>query len=167
MRRLAAVCIDDDLAPGQSAVALRPANDKSACRIDQNSCIRVRQFRRERRHNDQSGHILTNLLQIRLGAMLRRQHHGVHTHRLPVLVILDGHLSLAVRTKIPDQALPTHFRQTLRHLVGERNRQRHQLRRLAARIAKHQPLVSGAVVQISASRFFGFIRFVDAQRNVG
>ena len=64
-------------------------------------------------------------------------------HRTPV-AIADADLSLAVRPQVGERAVLANIRQSARQAVGQRDRQRHQLRRLVGGIAEHHPLIAGS-----------------------
>ncbi len=59
-------------------------------------------------------------------------------------VVLDRHLGLAVGSQVGQLTALPDLRQAPRQAVGERDRQRHELGRLAAGEAEHHPLVAGA-----------------------
>ena len=61
----------------------------------------------------------------------------------PVLVA-DRDLGLAVGAQVGHDLALAHLGEPVGELVGERDRHRHQLRRLAGRVAEHHPLVAGA-----------------------
>ena len=60
------------------------------------------------------------------------------------VVVLDGHLGLAVGPEIGELPGLADLGEPARHPMGEGDRERHQLRRLAAGEAEHHPLVAGA-----------------------
>ena len=92
--------------------------------------------------------------------VLGRDHHGVDPRRLAV-VVLDRDLALAVGPQPGDLALAAGLGQPVENLVGQLDRQRHQLGRVVAGVAEHQALVAGADL-------FAFGRvFVDAHGDVG
>ena len=72
---------------------------------------------------------------------------GRHDHRPDALrdaaVVLDRHLGLAVGAEIGQLTAPPDLGEAARHPVRERDRERHQLGRLAAGEAEHHPLVTG------------------------
>ena len=86
--------------------------------------------------------ILSDLLQRHVGAVLRRDDHGLDRHRLAVDVA-HRYLALAVRPEVLEHAALPHRREPLHELVREHDRQRHQLLGLGARVAEHQALVAG------------------------
>ena len=107
--------------------------------------------------------------------MLRRDEHALDLDRpapaVLVDLVADRHLRLPVRAQVR-QDVPSlrTSRKPARELVGEHDRQRHQLRRLVGRVAEHQPLVAGAdaVERIVVARVVLHLeRGVDALRDVG
>ena len=99
--------------------------------------------------------------------MLRAEHDGVHAHGVILLVIFDGDLRLAVGTQIVHQLLLAHGGQALGQLVRERDRQRHELRRLVAGVAEHHALIARAVIERVLAGLLALERVVDAEGNVG
>ena len=93
-------------------------------------------------------HHLAQLLVRDVLAVLRRDDHVAHRHRLAVLV-LDGDLRLRVGTqeRVLLRVLLADLRQVLDEMMRERDRQRHELGRLVAGEAEHQALVAGALVR--------------------
>ena len=59
-------------------------------------------------------------------------------------LVLDGDLRLAVRAQVRERAVLADLGEAAGHAVRERDRQRHQLRGLAAGEPEHHPLVAGA-----------------------
>jgi hypothetical protein len=86
------------------------------------------------------------------------------------VAVADRHLRLAVRPQVRHDVGLAHVGQPLGELVRQRDRQRHQLRRLVGRVAEHHALVAGAgeveciVVRRVRARL---VRRVDALRDVG
>ncbi|OMP13799.1 hypothetical protein COLO4_00928, partial [Corchorus olitorius] len=97
VRRGAAVGVDNDLAAGQAAVALRTADDEAAGRVDQVFGV-LQPFLRQHRLDDFFNHRLFDLLVLHFRRVLGRQHHGVHRHRAAIDVA-QRHLRLGVRTQ--------------------------------------------------------------------
>lgn len=62
-----------------------------------------------------------------------------------IVVVFDGHLRLAIRTKMRHLAALAHFGETIRQTVRQMNRQRHKHVGLVARIAEHHALVARAL----------------------
>ena len=143
VRGRAAVGVDDDLAAGEAGVAVRAADHEAAGRVDQDARLRVHQRRRDDLLDDVLGDVGAELLGRDLVAVLRRDDHGVDADRR-VAVVLDADLGLAVRPEVGRAALAARLRQPLAQPVRQHDRQRHQLRRLAAGVAEHQALVAGA-----------------------
>ena len=98
--------------------------------------------------------------------MLGGEDDRVDADGLAALVVLDRHLRLAVGTEIVDKALLAHVGQLLCHLVGKRDRERHELRGLGAGVAEHHALVACAVVELARAAFLIFKGVVDAHRDI-
>ena len=145
--RHAAVGVDDDLAPRQPAVAHRPADHEPSRRVDQevlHELLLVVQIRRQ----DRQQHVLEQIgldqrLRVHAVAMLRGDQDLLDLHR-HAIEVADGHLRLAVRAQVGHHVGLAHVGQALGELVRQRDRQRHELVRLAAGVAEHHPLVTGA-----------------------
>ncbi len=91
-------------------------------------------------------------------------------HSLLVEVVADRHLRLSVRPQVRQDARLADLREPLADLVREHDRQRHQLRRLARRVAEHHPLVACAhLVErvVVAGVVLDLVGGVDALRDVG
>ena len=106
--------------------------------------------------------------------MLRRDEDALDLdRRLPsvlVELVADRDLRLAVGTQVADLAGAAHAREALADAVREDDRHRHQLGRLARRVAEHHPLVARAdlVDRIDvAGVVLHLVRRVDALRDVG
>src|SRR6202050_2667691 len=142
----AAVGVDDDLPPGQPGVAHGTADLEPAGRVDQQPeplgvDLQVGQ--------DGVDHVVPDVggeefLEVDVRGVLGGDHHGVEPDRL-VPGVLDGHLGLAIRAQVRHRARAADLGQLLGQLVREHDRQRHQLRRLTARVAEHEPLIAGAL----------------------
>ena len=166
MGSTAAVGIHDDLPAGETAVTLRATNDEAACGIDVDLGVLVHQLSGNRGLDDQFDHIPADLIQRCLGGMLGGDHHGIHTGGLAILVILHRHLRLAVGAQVIHQLFLTDLRQALGHLLGQGDRQRHQLRRLVAGVAEHHALIAGAVVQRTVTGLLGLQTLVHAHGDI-
>src|SRR5206468_476830 len=70
--------------------------------------------------------------------VLRRDEHRLHARGLVVLVA-HAHLRLHVGTKPAPLAGFARLRKAMRQLMRELDRERHELRRLVARVAEHDP----------------------------
>ena len=102
-------------------------------------------------------------------AVLGRDQDLLDLDRAPVLVA-DGDLGLAVGAQVGDDVSLADLGEPVGELVGERDRQRHQLRRLAGRVAEHHPLVAraGDVELVVVGRVGARLeRLVDALGDVG
>ena len=155
MTGIAAVGIDDNLAAGQAGVTLRAAHNKAAGRVDVILGVLIQQLGGDNLLNNLALDVLMQLLLADVGAVLAGDNHGVHAHRLAVL-ILHGDLALAVRTQIAQRAVLAHRGQALGQLVCQADGQRHQLGGLVAGVAEHHTLVTGTGNLV-----------VGAQRDVG
>ena len=99
--------------------------------------------------------------------MLGGNDHGIHPNGAVVLIILHRHLALAVGPQIGELPALADLGEPLGQLLGQRQRQRHQLRRLVAGIAEHHALVAGAVAQLAVGSFLVLQGLVHAQGDVG
>jgi hypothetical protein len=157
VRAGAAIGVDDDLAAGQAAVALRPADDEAPGRVDQVACV-FSQVGRQHRLDDVFDHGLDELghlvAQAPLGGVLAAQHHGVDRMRLAVHVA-HRDLALGVRAQEGQAAVLAQLGLALDQAVRVVDRRGHQDRGLVAGIAEHQALVAGAGVRGSGRRTLG------------
>ena len=178
--RRAAVGVDDDLAAGEAGVAHRPADHELAGRVDVDEVALLEPFlvvevgRQDRAQDalDQVG--LDQRLGVATIGMLGRDEDLLDLdRRLPALVVhlvANRHLCLAVGPQVGQVADLAHLGEPLADLVGEHDRERHQLRRLASRVAEHHPLVAraGLVERIVVGRIvLGLVGGVDTLRDVG
>ena len=146
MRARAAVRVDDDLAPGEARVAHRPARHEAPGRIDvEDALLAVDHLGRDCRQDDVLDDVGADLLVGDLGAVLRGDDDRLHPGGLAVHVA-HAHLRLAVGADVVDGARLAPLGQPHHELVGEHDRQRHQLGCLVARVAEHEALVTGAEV---------------------
>ena len=141
----AAVGVDDDLAPREAGVAHRAADDEAPGRVDEEVLAQlalVVEVLRQDRLDD----VLPEVVgQQRLGAVavLGRDQELLDLDGLAVQVA-HRDLGLAVGAQVGDDLGLAHVGQALGQLVGQRDRQRHQLRRLVGGVAEHHPLVTRA-----------------------
>ncbi|GAA2990731.1 hypothetical protein GCM10020227_69480 [Streptomyces flavovirens] len=84
-------------------------------------------------------------VQVDVGRVLRGDDDRVQAERL-VAVVLDGDLGLAVGPQVGDGAVLADLGEAAREPVRQVDRQRHQLGRLVAGVAEHQPLVAGTLL---------------------
>jgi len=76
--------------------------------------------------------------------VLRRDYNRIHAQHFALRVVLHRNLRLPVRPKKWQRPTLPHLRQPHRQLVRQRDRSRHQLLILIARISKHHSLIAGA-----------------------
>jgi len=88
-------------------------------------------------------HLRANPLGRDVGAVLARHDDRLDGPRLAVDVA-DRDLRLAVRAQVVEDAISPDLGEPHHQPVREHDGQRHQLRRLGARVAEHQPLVASA-----------------------
>ena len=100
--------------------------------------------------------------------VLGRDQHLLDLDR-PVVLVADGHLRLAVRAEVRHHVAAAHLGEAVRELVRERDRHRHQLRRLARGVAEHHALVAraGHAHLVVAARGAPLVRLVHTLRDVG
>ena len=166
MRTVAAVCVDNDLAPGESAVAVRTADDEPAGGIDQKARI-TQHLRGQRLAYHALLYVAAKFRHVDVLGVLRGHHDRIYPDRRAVLVD-HRDLRLAVRTQIGQQPALAHVGETRGQRVRIRYRRGHQLRSLIARIAEHHALIAGAyrVVAVDAA-VLALETAVDAERDVG
>ena len=141
----AAVGVDDNLAPGEAAVAVRSADHEASGRVDVVLDLALDEVRREDWLDDLVDHEVLNFGVGDFFIVLRGDDDGVDTNRA-IFVILDCDLALAVGTKPVDFLLLAGFRQAIGDAVREGDRQRHQFGRFITGVAEHESLVAGADV---------------------
>src|SRR5437660_11300204 len=99
MRSIAAIGVDDDLAPGQSRVALRPASHKAPGGINVILGLIVEQIAGHRVSDNVFANLRSKLFVRHFGSVLRRDYYRVDTERTAI-AIFNCDLRLAVRAKI-------------------------------------------------------------------
>jgi len=156
MRAGTAIGVDDDLASGETGIAVRAANFKPPGRVDVDHRL-VGDEALGQNLMEYAHHIVAQfLVEGRIVAvlviarrMLRRYHQGDRLDR-HFVDVAQGDLALAVGLQERGlAAVPIigHLFQDLVRIVQGRG---HQLRRLVAGIAEHDPLVTGALVLVAA-----------------
>ncbi len=165
MPGIAAVGVHDDLASRQARVPGGTADNEPSGRIDIYFGLLIQQGAGHRRQNDAVYHILPDNGKLCIRAVLSRNDNGIHPRRNAVAV-LHRHLRFSVRAQVVHPAGLAQCRQPLGKRVGKRDRQRHQLRRLVAGVAEHQPLIARTYIQPVARAFLCLQRAVNAHRNV-
>ena len=143
----AAVSIHNDFPAGEPGVPLRSSYHKAAGGIDIDLGVLIHKLGGDNGFDDQLDHIPPDLLQLHLRAVLGGHHHRVHPDGPVVIVVLHGDLALAIWTQIARLPLLANLCQLHGQLLGQGNGQRHQLRRFITGVAKHHPLVAGAIIQ--------------------
>jgi hypothetical protein len=141
----AAVGVDDDLAAGEARVADRAADHEAPRRVDEQVLAQlagVVEVAREDRLDDVLPEVVGDQ---RLGALavLRGDQELLDLDR-HAIAVAHRDLRLAVRAQVGDDVGAAHVGEALGELVGQRDRQRHELGRLARRVAEHHPLVARA-----------------------
>ncbi len=164
----AAVGVDDDLAPRQAGIRHRAADLEPPARIHVVDRAVVQHVGR----NDRLDHVLDDVALdrrvVHVLRVLRRDDHGVDPHRLAAGV-LDRHLALAIRQQVVELARLAHLGQAARHLVRQRDRQRHQLGGLTAGVADHHALIAGPgqIGLVAGATRAALQRGADAGGNLG
>jgi len=160
VRAPAAVCVNDDLTAGQATITLRTTNGEEAGRVDVEDGFVVDEVSRDDRFDDVLHDILLELL-LRVGrVVLGRHHNGVHPLRLEMtspLLVLNGDLGLAIWPEERKNAVLAHLGELEANASGEGVGERHELRGLVRRVAKHVALVTGSDLLrlLAASRHRG------------
>ena len=137
----AAIGVDDNLAAREARVPLRAADDELARGVDEDFCIVLEELSRNHRFDDLLDEILADLLQRHVLIVLGRDDDGLDSYCLAIL-IGNRDLGLAIRTEIRQRTVLADFRQAAGQTMSQRDRQRHELRRLVRRIAEHHALVA-------------------------
>ena len=99
----------------------------------------------EHRTNHMFRQLLLKPRLIDLRIMLSGNQHRVETNGSIVLIVFDGHLSLAIRTQMRYFAILAHLRKTICQTMRQVNRQWHQRIGLIACIAEHYALIAGTL----------------------
>src|SRR6185436_17579828 len=160
VRRGTAVSVDDDLAPGQAAIALGPADLEGTGRIDEVVDLALHQSLRQHRLDDLLDHRLFDLLVTDARRMLGGEHHGLDRLGFAVRGVAQRDLGLRVRTQPGELAVAPHFGLALDQAVREVDGHWHEARRLVAGVAEHEALIARALVEVET------LAFVDALRDV-
>ena len=137
-----AVRIDDDLAPSQTAVAVRSADDKVARRIDMILDLATDEFLGQGWDDHLVLDKVVDRFLVDIRSMLRRQDASVDPDRFEAIVF-DRDLALGIGAEPVDFALLPGFGHAVDNPMRQRDRQRHQFRRVIARVPEHHPLVAG------------------------
>ena len=166
----AAVGVDDDLAPGQPAVAHRAADHEPTGGVDQEAAVQLALVVQVGR-DDRGDHVLPQVLAnvgLRALFVLGRDQQLLDADR-PAVDIADADLGLAVGAQIGQCLVLADLGQAPGQPVGQGDRQRHQLRGLVGGVAEHHPLVAGPgqiELVVAAGAGAGLKRLVDALGDV-
>ena len=96
MTGIAAVGVHYDLTSRQTRVAVRAADHEASRRIDEELGLIVHKLLGQNRIKHVFFNILVNLLLRHVVIVLGRKHNRLQANRLAGLVVLNGHLTLAV-----------------------------------------------------------------------
>ena len=143
----AAVCVDDDLAAGQTGVTLGSADDEKTGRLDVVDGLVVEELGGDDLLDDLLLDLLAQLLGGDVLAVLGRHDNGVDAlgdHGAAVVCVLNSDLGLGVRAQPWDGAVLAGVGHGLVELVGKEEGKGKQLGGLVGGIAEHDALVAGA-----------------------
>ena len=130
--------------PVRPAVSVRSPDHEPAGGIDVVLGGAGKQMFRNGPRHDPLLDVLGDLALADVFGVLRRHHDRRNAHGFAA-VIFNRHLALAVGAQPIDLPALPRFREQMEDAMRQRDGQRHQLFRLPARVAEHQPLVPGAV----------------------
>ena len=147
MVRVSAVGIHDDLASGQTTVALRTADHESSGGVDEILGVFIQHVRRKHGAHNVLQDVRANLLLRYIGCVLRGNYHGFDAHGR-IVIVFHGDLRLAVGAQIGQCAVLANGGQTAGQLVRQRNGERHIFLRFIAGIAEHHALIARALIFI-------------------
>ena len=166
--RPAAVGVDDYFSARQAAVALRPADNELARRIDEKFCLGRQKLGGDDGLNDVFNHVALNLFKRHVGVVLGGNDNRIDGNGLAAFVG-DGDLRFAVGAQIVNLVRDfADFSQTAGKLMGKRYGQRHEFGRFVGRVAEHHALVARADSVFNGHIAFARLNgFVDALRDVG
>ena len=142
------VAVDDDLAAGQTGVALRPTHHEAAGGVDEEEGFLGEEVLGQHLLDDFLDAEFLDGRMIHVGGVLGGDHHVGNGHRAVVLVH-HGDLRLGVGAQ-PRGELSglANLGELPAQAVGEHDRRGHELRRLVARVAEHQALVTGTLLRL-------------------
>ena len=167
----AAVCVNDNLAAGQTGVSCGTTQNEATRRVDKSvhgpGC-QSKTGLLDDGVDDIVAHRVSDCgLRQRL-VVLGGHDDRVDTHRSAVLV-REGHLSLTVGTQPVNDALLANVSQALGEAVCQPNGGGHQVWRVGRGVAEHDALVARAetVARVAALGAAHFKGFINAAGNVG
>ncbi|MOA44863.1 hypothetical protein D3C78_1672000 [compost metagenome] len=108
MTCITTISINNDFATCETSIALRTANNETACRIDKIFSLPIEQLARYNRKNYLFPNVPLNLFQCNIFSVLSRYYNGIHTFGFSVH-IFNRNLGLPIRTKIIKSTILTHF----------------------------------------------------------
>ena len=135
-----AVGIHHELAPGQTSVRLKAAQHKGAAGVNKDFGVLI-QVLLQCRHKDELIDSFPKLLLAYLRLMLSGNYYGSDPHGLAIL-ILHGHLGLAVWSEPFQQVVMASLGQTHGDPVGQHHRQGQKLGCFLAGVAIYDSLVA-------------------------
>jgi hypothetical protein len=144
----AAIGIDDDLPPGQTAIAHRPTDHEPSRRVDVVSHFLVfEHFRRNDRFDHLFEHSLADVRQRRARVVLGSNDNGVDACG-PLIDVFDGDLRFAIGAQKWQRAILAHFRQAPDDPMRQDDGHGHQFRGLIAGITKHEALIPSPLLGV-------------------
>ena len=145
MARGAAIGVDDDLSTRQATIAHRSADLETARRVNVKFGVFADPLGRQHGFDDFFHDAFLQVAHLDVGAVLRRQHHGVDSNRLVVFVD-ECDLALGVWPQERQDALFSHLSLSFYQAVRKRDGSRHQHVGFIRCVAEHQTLVPGALL---------------------
>ena len=170
MSSISTVCVYDDLTAGQSAVAVRSADHKTAGRIYEELRVLIDHLLRKDRIKYIFPDIRVDLLLGHIRIMLGGKNDCIQSGRLTVLIVLDGYLSFSVRTQVGQRAILAYLGQLQCQLLCQCDRIRHIFVSLVCRITEHHTLVPGTDgfdLLVAHLILFCLKRFIYAHCDIG
>ena len=147
-----AIAVNDDLAAGQTTIAVGATDDETPGRIDEIARFFGQQFLGQNGANDFGDHRFCQLFMGNIRVMLGGNDDGIDRHRLAIHVA-NRQLALGVRTQPGQTAVLADFCLTLHDSVCIIYRQRHEGGGLVAGVSEHQPLIACPLVKIEPLPF--------------
>ena len=144
------VRVDDDFAASEATVTLGTTDGEETRWVHVIDCLIIQIFSRDDRLDDLLLQVLAQLFLRVRGVVLSRDDNGVHaegTHgAISVLLVLDGHLGLAVRVQEGHGAVLAHLSKLVAKAGRKGVSEWHHLRGLVSGVTEHVALVTGADV---------------------
>src|SRR5712691_6131383 len=162
--RVAAVRVDDDLAPGEPGVAHRPTDGEGPGAVHQVLRLGIEPRAADGRPDNLFADLAAEPLVVDARIVLRRDDDGVDALG-NALLVLDRDLGLSIGPQVRERPVLSGLRELTRHGVRERDRQRHELGRFADGEAEHHSLVARPELH-RVVPFTRLDRLVDALRDL-